>query len=102
MVFTRHRSGRSERGFTLVELLVVIGIIAILVSILMPALRRARNQAARVNCQSQLRQISMALRMYTNMYKDWLPGTMAICDPNAPPLIPGNGATIPVDTGLLW
>jgi prepilin-type N-terminal cleavage/methylation domain-containing protein len=106
MLLMRYRSGRGgRRGFTLVELLVVIGIIAILVTMLMPALRRARNQAAKVNCQSQLKQISGALRLYADMFNGWLPGTQAICDSRTTPslaLVPGNGATIPVDTGYLW
>ena len=99
------RGGGRGRGFTLVELLVVIGIIAILVTMLMPALRRARNQAAKVNCQSQLKQISGALRLYADMFNGWLPGTQGICDSRTVPslaLVPGDGATIPVDTGLLW
>lgn len=71
---------RSKTGFTLVELLVVIGIIAVLIAILLPALNRARAQARTVACLSNLRQLYYAFALYVNDDKGktpWYPGWLS-------------------------
>src|SRR5690606_23158292 len=64
--FGRVTSAVRRAAFTLVELLVVIGIIAIMISLLLPALKKAREAARTATCLSQLRQVGLTIQFYTN------------------------------------
>ena len=96
---TTHASGRFRRAFTLVELLVVIGIIALLIGVLLPALNKARQSAANLACMANLRTIGQGLNIYAAANKGSLPpGYWNGSDPNSsrpngPPMSDPNRRT---------
>ena len=77
---------KSRKGFTLIELLVVIAIIAVLAAILFPVFAKARNAAKASNCESNLKQIANAIKMYLTDWEDTYPMNHGF----APGMVPGN------------
>ena len=69
------KRGLTNRGFTLIELLVVIAIIAILAAILFPVFARAREKARQTSCLSNVKELTLAMMMYTQDYDERLPGS---------------------------
>jgi prepilin-type N-terminal cleavage/methylation domain-containing protein len=78
MSCARVLSFRSGEGFTLIELLVVIAVIAILAALLLPAIQSAKERAVKINCWSNLQQITEAGHQYTVVFDDWLVGATGI------------------------
>ena len=74
----------KTRAFTLVELLVVIGVIAVLISLLLPALNKAKEAANSTKCMSNLRQIGMGFAMYENAYLGFVPAGLTSYPPTEP------------------
>src|SRR2546429_4859930 len=81
----------SRRAFTLIEILVVIAVIALLIGLLLPALRQAREVARTTVCLSNQRQIGIALHMYADVFKEMTPRESGFSE-NAPAPPPFNPA----------
>ncbi len=72
-----------RKGFTLIELMVVISVIAVLVALILPAIQQAREAARRTQCKNNLRQIGLALQNYCDLYERFPPGYVASSETTA-------------------
>ena len=88
----------ARSGLTIVELLVVIGIVGILVGLLVPAVQSAREAARAIDCQSRLRQIALALHVYHDGHRSLPPGNVTLKEG----ICYGGHGGVPNQDGANW